>query len=410
MKEKIGNIYILSSDIVSDGMRTRLTYSIRKDNARYELYYETDSSFGQYFCHEIADGVLVSILSYAMRGGYDIISEVPVSEDLYYQIVYQMIPNFCACDDRTYATKITCAHIEVPYTPKETAMAMSCGLDSLTSFYKSITDTDLPSYRVSLLTFFENGAHHSGTIGHSEKEPAIFDAQLEHVQKYCAKIGYPLLVVRSNLDEILSEVFWNDSFSNTHSFRNAGFVLLFQKLIKMYYYGAAYTNKQFDGSLFCGESAHFDHYLFSVVSTDYTKIFATFPEMNRMEKIKYLKAFDDVHDELLVCYRQGENCGRCYKCVRTLVELDFAHELDTFQRCFDLADYEKNKKKYLLRIYSKRKRDESYRELIEYGEQHHEAVPLYIRIAGPIMEGTALVIEKFNAFVRKITGSAEGPV
>ena len=67
--KKTGDIKIKSVNF-QDGNHCRLVYCIEKDSTEFELYYEVDSEYGKYFCYDIADGVVVSILSFAMRGGY----------------------------------------------------------------------------------------------------------------------------------------------------------------------------------------------------------------------------------------------------------------------------------------------------------------------------------------------------
>ena len=402
---KIGEIVIKSANVIKSEIidRTRLVYSIENNKQCYELYYEVDNEYAQYLCSEIADGVVISILSYAMRGGYDIISDIPISEELYYQINEQLIPQFVAASKDVYRTQLISSVVCSKYNPRETAMAMSCGVDSLTSFYQSTRSNELSAYKVSMLTFFENGAHHLGTIGHDERENEVFEAQLVHVQKFCEKINFPLLVVRSNLDKVLSELFWKDSYQSTHSFRNAGFVLLFQKLINKYYYGATYDISQFNGSLNCGDCAHFDSFLFPNVSTKCTMIYVTASTLSRIEKLQYLKQFPEVHESILVCYNGGDNCGKCYKCMRTLVELDFAGLLNTFQESFDIQDYKLHRNEYLFQIYKKRKRNHLYNDICKYAKSHKIDIPISIRFLGSFIEAIAIVIEKVNNVISSVS-------
>jgi len=371
--EKKGDIRIKSVNICNSDT-CRLTYCIEKQNKTFELYYEVDPAYGQYFC-ELADSPVVTLLSYAMRGGYDIVSEVPVSEKLYYQYSEHLVPQFLAATSDVYQTKLICDVVKPSYESTEVAMAMSCGLDSLASYYKSIEDEKSSSYKVSLLTFFQNGAHHMGTIGHDEREPAVFEEQLSHVAQFCEKINMPLLAVRSNLDAVLSELFWKDSYQMTHSFRNAGFVLLFQKLIKTYFYGAAYTAVDFDASLRNGDSAKFDIFLFPNVSTANTDIYVTESAMTRIEKIQFLDQYPEIYDALLVCYKGAKNCGVCVKCRRTLIELDFAGVLDKYEKSFDLIGYNKRRKEFIIRTFMKKDRGTIYHDIYTYSKKEKVDIP-----------------------------------
>jgi len=374
--DKQGEIRICSSDIVDEVEgRSKIVFKIEKDKEIYELHYEVDNKYKGFACAELADCVVVSFLSYAMRGGYDIISDIPISEKLYYQMRNCLIPQFFAATKNAYNTKLICQYVDVDYNPCKVAMAMSCGLDSLTSYYQSISDDAMKSYSVNMFTFFQNGAHHSGNLGRNSKESEIFESQLKRVERFCEKVDVPLLVVRSNINDLLGRLFWDDSYQNTHSFRNAGFVLLFQKLIKVYYYAGVYDICEFDGSLRSGDAAHFDHFLFPNVSTQNISFYVTNSVMTRIEKIQYLRQFPETYDSLLVCYNSGNNCGICLKCKRTLVELDFADALDCFGSSFEIQNYMLNRKKYILWAFMKKNRDVLCGSIYQYAKDNKLDIP-----------------------------------
>jgi bacterioferritin-associated ferredoxin len=225
------------------------------------------------------------------------------------------------------------------------------------------------SWKVDLLTFFENGAHHNGTIGHSEQESRIFQEQLEHVRAFCEASNYQLLSVSSNLDDFLSDYFWQDSYESTHAYRNVGFVLLLQKQIRAYYYAGAWDISRFSVSLW-EDSEHYEKWLLPNLSTDCTQIFSVSTAMNRMEKTRYISQFPETYDHLLVCYTSGSNCGKCDKCVRQLLALDYLGLLETYKNSIPYETYQKEKPWYELQLLSFRREDPFLNEIYQYALSH----------------------------------------
>ena len=79
--------------------------------------------------------------------------------------------------------------------------------------------------------------------------------------------------------------------------------------------------------------------------------------MSRIEKVRLISDFEQSYDWLLVCWLQIPNCGKCGKCIRTMLELDFVGKLERYRTCFDLDEYFKNRDKYLRLIVRTKERD-----------------------------------------------------
>ncbi len=342
-----------------------LRYRVCVADKESVLWYRFPIAYKDAVSYEVADGVVVSILSYAIRGGYHIHSEIPISEKLWFQLTSQIIPQLCATDSDNFPTEISAPLLATDYHPEQTATAMSCGVDSLTTFFQYTQNLRDSRWKLDLLTFFQNGAHHGGSIGHSEKEADLFQRQLEHVRKYCDTVHFPLLYVESNLDGFLSETFWDDSYNYTHTFRNAGFVLLLQKEIRDYYYAGVRDITKFDVSLW-DDTELYDRWLLPHLSTDSTTFYSVSSTMDRIEKTQYLSSFPETYDHLLVCYHGGENCGRCTKCIRQLLLLDFMGVLDRYSKSFPVSTYRRERSWYILQMLVMRKKDFSLEEVYRY--------------------------------------------
>ncbi|MBQ7582779.1 MAG: hypothetical protein IJU25_08175, partial [Lachnospiraceae bacterium] len=68
---------------------------------------------------------------------------------------------------------------------------------------------------------------------------------------------------------------------------------------------------------------------------------------------------EDVQKYVAVCYDtgpHGENCGRCYACMKTMIPLDIIGKLDKFEESFNLNKY-----------YSER--EDVYKDLILFSQR-----------------------------------------
>ena len=78
---KIGN-----PQIKSDAQTATLFANITIDGDCKEVWFKVDKKFEDYLCYERGDAYVIAVLNYAMRNHHDIVSEAPLSEDLYYNI------------------------------------------------------------------------------------------------------------------------------------------------------------------------------------------------------------------------------------------------------------------------------------------------------------------------------------
>jgi len=69
--------------------------------------------------------------------------------------------------------------------------------------------------------------------------------------------------------------------------------------------------------------------------------------LSRFQKMEDLSEFEPSFDFLSVCYNGSRNCGRCEKCVRTMLILDALGKLDLYRNVFDVDRYRENKQRHL---------------------------------------------------------------
>ena len=104
-----------------------------------------------------------------------------------------------------------------------------------------------------------------------------------------------------------------------------------------------------------------------LLSTHNLRIYSEGEGMTRMEKLKAVVNYAPSYKYLNVCLKEGDNCGTCEKCVRTLLGLDALGALDKYTEVFDVDYYRKHKKWYLQQLLIEKAHDKhDYFEMYPY--------------------------------------------
>lgn len=308
-----------------------------------ELWYETDYEWGTYFDTDRCDGVVVQLFLSAMRDGVDTIeSSCFISEQLWYNLTYNIIPQLHIMSKKKYTLVSICAPTtKEQYKSFAIASGMSRGIDSFATFFE-YNDTNLLDYKLTHLTYFNVGAHHGQGVKNRTMR-ARYGGQLKGTEKFCEEFGYPLIAVDTNLNSILYSFFGRWSFDRTHIYRNLGVVLLLQKLFCRYYYSSTYNLDNFEPATNI-DCAHYEKWIIPLLSTESTTFHSANKGWERIDKTKFISDKIQCFNHLLVCFSEDVNCGKCAKCQRTLMQLDSLGNsiLEQFSAAFDLDEYYKN--------------------------------------------------------------------
>lgn len=383
-------ITIKSSHKEIAGNKVRLSFEIEISNDNNSiktdyLYYETDSIYYDGLCENTIDGLVITFLSYAIRGHYNIVSNIGISSELYYNLTYHIIPQICSCNDNAHPTQINAPIIsDTDFNPTAVATGMSCGVDSFTTLYEYTENCKLEDYKITHLTYFENGAHHLGKTGNHEEMHELFENQHNIIKHFCTENNFELITIKSNLNYFLEKNFWVDPFDRTHTYRNIGTALILQKLIRTYYYSSAFNINDFSCDLL-KDSARYEKYLIPHIRTNSFKVYSSNTNKSRLEKTEYISQFPSSYDYLNVCYMSGENCGKCNKCIRTMLTLDALGQLEKYSKSFDLEYYNRNKKWYYTNFYYRKNSDTFTNDAYEYAKSHGMKFPLDCKIKGTFL-------------------------
>lgn len=353
----------------------KLSWQILIDGQPETVTVTVSDNVSRYLTADRADALVMGMMVFAIRVGYDFRSALPLSEGLWYNITRQFIESVTSHPD-THRPHIDAPLISDPTGGHIVACGMSCGVDSL---YSVATHMGLPAKEANLthLTFFDVGSHDTGRDdGSSER---LKQGRLEAAKRFADTVGLPLIEVSSNLPEIMGRYSGGYSHEENHTFMAIFSVLALAKGVSRYYYSSGYSYAEFDTRY--EPTGHYDasHYdLLTLMCASYGDIrfYSTGANTSRLAKIRLLADYAPAYDALNVCVNQVRNDNVCFKCRRTMLELDAIGALDKFASVFDLDYYREHRREYLADMYVKALRGDVFmKELLPYF--HKELTPAF---------------------------------
>ncbi|MBO4568903.1 MAG: SEL1-like repeat protein, partial [Candidatus Methanomethylophilaceae archaeon] len=302
---------------------------------------------------ERCDAFVALLLRMAVSKGFDIRSDVPVSNDLYYNIKEQFLPPFVKNGGSPIRLLLKPASSVGGGTAVGTGL--SCGVDSMHSVKRHLDYPD-EDFRLTHLCINNVGAFND--IYRLEGAEKVRKGLYARARKAAADLGLPLVETDSNVDEALHQ---NHYFS--HSFTSAFAILCLKKLWKYYFYASSgvdyVTGFSLKGHLSFPPS-RYELLTTDCLSTSSLRIYIEAPTVSRFDKIVEISDFVYAQRYLTSCTTSFENCCRCDKCIRNMMTLDSIDRLDRFGEVYDIGLYERFKDRYLWYLHSKR--DDNYFE------------------------------------------------
>lgn len=357
---------------------SKICFELKIRDNSYTLEYDVYGE-GITAIPERSDAVIVSFLIYAVKFGLDIVTELPLSKTLYYNITKHIIPQMVVCNPgKGYYINIDAPLTDEVYSSTWNGTGVSLGVDSFSTIHEYTTDCALEDYKLTHLVHLKVGAHSSHKYS-SEEENSLFEEEHKRVVEYCKKYNHKLITVESNIRKICYTEFDYMAFGKTHTYNNLGTIILLQSYFKRYYYASAHNLDHFALNTI-KDSAEYEKWLIPLLETENLKLYSANMAMTRIEKTKYISTFPETYDNLHVCWSNDNNCGICRKCLRTLVTLDILGLLDTYKNSFDVEAYKKNRRKNINKVIAMRSADALYNEIYEYMEANGIQTPGFLEI------------------------------
>lgn len=334
----------------SDGGRI-VANIITYTGEQHKLWYKVEEKYICKLVYERADAFLVGLIPYISYHGGKVVSEAPISTHLLHNLRHLLspiLPNF--------HPKFSPLDIEAPSDDSvfcvdssfNVGTGCSCGIDSMSTLAtyleddgneKKIKQNTVPlSLRVNTLAFFDVGSHENLDLLAKDRERLA--------ENFAASLNLPLVKITSNI------ALFNAGFSHIaiHTFRSMSAVLAMQKMFSAYHYASTYPITKFKISL--EDIAYADEYILRCLSTETTRLYSALAPLSRQQRTALVADFEPAQNFLNVCVRSIHNCGLCFKCARTMFQLDLTGKLDKFKNVFDVEAYRRNKRE-ILKLLSK---------------------------------------------------------
>jgi hypothetical protein len=298
-----------------------------------ELWFRFPASYRPYLT-DAANGFLVGLLPTAMCLGESVRVAGDVSPQLAYGLrVYQQIQN-AWWPDRFSKVEVELPHLR-PATratmPGAVASTMSGGVDSSYTLWTHRPDHEpLPEYRLthSLLI---NGYDFDVDLDNTGHYQRIFD----YYKPLAANAGIELLTSRTNLRVFRLLGQKRAPLRLSLEAPIAASVHVLGNLMSRFYLPAS-DSYRYESMIPRGGHPVLVHLL----GTETLQMISDGGDASRVEKIAVIAEWPDTYSRLRVCWRTAvfnatsgliENCGRCEKCVRTMLSLELLGAIDRYR-------------------------------------------------------------------------------
>lgn len=319
------------------------------------VFYEVEEEYGRYLSDNRADFALYLAVPVAIREGYDIVCNTPVTEILLHNIVEVLIPTLQLGDSGVKDIKIYAPTSTEPIGGNAVGTGISCGVDSMYTVQKY----ENPDCESMKLTHLFLGSLNSELWGMVDDDNVVtwgmkFDDSIKRCQSVADDLGVPLIKMFTNAVKwaCKERTVWSKHLF-MHHYITMSAVLALRKLWSVYYFSSAYEYSHFNlkNNLTLDTA---DHELLSMHVLglrDFT-CYSAGQEKNRIEKTLALSEYDLARKYLHPCNCKGPvNCSRpncsSYKCLRALMTYDYYDKLDAMSIVFDVERYRKNRREYI---------------------------------------------------------------
>ncbi len=315
-----------------------------------EVFFSVPSEYSEYLLTERCDAYVVLLIRYAVSAGYNIRSDIPVSNDLYYNLVEQFLPPVVKNDG--YPARLFLKRGSSVGGGKAVGTGLSCGVDSM---YTVMRLKDYPDEEFRLTHLCINNVGAFNGIYRMEGIDNVRQGMYANARRAAAEIGLPLIETDSNVDDVLHQ-----NHYLTHTFTSSFAILCLKKLWRYYFYASSgvdcITEFSIKGHLMFPPSKY-ELLTVNCFSTGSMRLYIDAPTVSRYEKTVAISEYPVAQRHLVSCTSSYRNCSKCDKCIRNMMALDSIGRLEDFGGIYDLELYRNFRYRYMWYLYSKKDDD-----------------------------------------------------
>ncbi len=340
-EKRDNKIVITGIELQSSVLIYKMVIGGQREEARLKL----SSNLLPYAMTDRIDAVVAGLMIFAIKQGYDFESHLPITDELYYNLTRHFI---CALTETNHLhrPRIIATQIKVcQKTAHIVATGVSCGVDS--SYTICSHKTGVPeSHKITHLAYFNAGSH----ADNGEDASALYAARRQHVLNYCAETEREIIEAESNLPDIINKHAHSYTHLEHHTFMMLFCVLSVQRGVSRYYYSSSSTYVHFNCQIAQDSirpPGDYDLLTLTAHSLSNINFSSAGAEVTRLNKLKLIAENPTESKYLNVCVLTPHNEGRCFKCARTLMEIEAFGLLEKFREAFDIEEYKASRDFYL---------------------------------------------------------------
>ena len=357
------SIEIAAPVLIRESGQIRVRYVLRGLPQPY-LEYTIDAEYED-FLSERSDAALIALIVPAMAAGKNLIFRGAISARLLHNTRMDLMRLLCSVIEglRPIQIQSDIASSPEPGCANPAVLTgLSNGVDSLSTVAEYLLNPEAaPELRPTHFLF--NDVGNQGRLENSDSQQ-LFMRKIAHVRASAAHFGLPVLTVQSNLDG-----FFQTTFPQTHTLRNASVAFLLQRRTRHFLYGSGVPYHNVHGGK-SRDIAYADPILLPLISTPSLQCHSSGAGHTRTAKTAIVAEMASAHELLHVCVREHENCSVCWKCARTMLTLDVLGKLDGFAPVFDIEKFQGIRSAFISHTIGCRNRDPLSKEILGLMRQH----------------------------------------
>ena len=275
--------------------KARLCSKITKEGVSNILYYEVESEFGQYLNDDRCDAFLVGLINSCMYNGENIVCEGNITEQLLFQLNVFYVPLISDLFSNMNAIQIKAATTNDPViNAGGVGTGNSGGVDSTYTMLK-YSDASMNSYKLTHVLF----TNISTNDDDENRIRELFERDLPLKEEAAKYLGLSPISVYTNLYSFYKQPgIFNHYFAQQY----CSAPLALGKLFKAYLFSSTFKANDYSmDESFIASSGRYDIFSLKTLTTSNMAFYSAGTEVDRMDKLSYIRDFSYTKKFLQVC-------------------------------------------------------------------------------------------------------------